>query len=290
MNFLVALAAIIIEFTLAGVVSLRSPHWSGAWAARLAALCADLRWYRGWLGALLLIGLPVMAVQLVGDWLMGVSHLLFILASLGLLVWMLGPTDLNRELEEYRRSLLLDAEERAATTPAFTTTTAGIDFGPATGDAEFDACRAELAAVALAAERAWFAPLFWFFVGGPAGVVAYRLAASLERAPQVDSSMAAPLAFLHEALAFVPARITALSLGIAGTLVPVLEAAPAAGMFRWGASAALVARSALAATDDGRVREGSGDDAHLARLHQMRALVRRALNVWIVLLAVLAVS
>ena len=290
MNFLLALSAIIIEFTLSGVVSLRTPHWSGDWATRMAGLCAGLRWYRGWLAALLLIGLPVLAVEWAGEWLMDVSHLLYYLASLGLLVWMLGPTDLNREIEEYRRALFLSGDERAAATPAFVTTTANIDFGPPSGDAEFDGCRAELAAVALAAERAWFAPLFWFFVAGPAGVVAYRLAASLERAPQVEASIAPALAWLHEALAFVPARITAISLGIAGTLVPVLEAAPAAGAFRWGASAALVARSALAATDYGRVHEGSGDDLHLLRLQQIRALVRRALNVWMALLALLAVS
>ncbi len=134
MNFLLALSAIIIEFTLSGVVSLRTPHWSGAWAAR-CGLCDGLRLYRGWLGALLLIGLPVLAVELVGDWLMSWSHPLYYLLSLGLLVWMLGPTDLNREVEEYRRSLYWSAEERAAATPAFTTTTAGIDFGPPSGDA-----------------------------------------------------------------------------------------------------------------------------------------------------------
>lgn len=290
MNFLLALSAIVIEFTLSGVVGARSPHWSGAWATRLGALCAGLHWYRGWLGALLLLGLPVLAVELVGDWLMGWSHLLYYLASLALLVWMLGPTDLNREIEEYRRSLSLDGDERAAATPAFTTTTAGIDFGPLSGDPQFDACRGELAALALSAERAWFAPLFWFFVGGPAGVVAYRLAVSLERAPQVGATLAGPLAFLHEALAFVPARITAINLGIAGALVPVLEAAPAAGAFRWGASAMLVARSALAATDYGRVHEGEGTDAHLARLQQMQSLVRRALNVWMALLAVIALA
>ncbi len=290
MNFLLALCAIVIEFTLDGVVSLRTPHWSGTWATRLASICASRSFYRGWLGALLLLGLPVLAVELGSDWLMGWSHPLYYLASLGVLVWMLGPTDLNREIEEYRRSLYLTGDERAAATPAFTTTTAGIDFGPPSGDEQFDACRAELAALALSAERAWFAPLFWFFVCGPAGAVAYRLAVSLERAPQVEASIAVALSCLHEALAFIPARITAINLGIAGTLLPVLEGAPAAGVFRWGASAALVARSALAATDYGRVHDGSGDDPHLYRLNQMRALVRRALNVWMALLAILAVT
>lgn len=290
MNFVLALGAIIIEFALSGVANLRSPHWSGAWATRLASMCAGLHFYRAWVGALLLVGLPVLAVQLGSEWLMSWSRPLYYLASLGILVWMLGPSDLNREIEEYRRSLYLSGDERVAATPAFTTTTADIDFGPPSGDEQFDACRAELAALALSAERAWFAPLFWFFVCGPSGVVAYRLVVSLERAPQVEASIAAALAWWHEAMAFVPARITAVNLGIAGTLVPVLEGAPAAGAFRWGASAALVARSALAATDYGRVHDGSGDDPHVYRLNQMRALVRRALNVWMALLAIIAVT
>lgn len=289
MNFLLALVAIILEFSLGEVIKTRVGHWSGAWAARLATACAGRTWYRGWPGALLLIGLPVLAIGLALELVRSWSHPLYYLASLALLIWMLGPTDLNREIEEYRRSLDLSGDERIAATPAFTTTTAGIDFGPATNDLEFDNCRAELAALAVAAERAWFAPLFWFFVLGPCGAVAYRLAASLERASQLEASISSAVAWLHEALAWVPARITAINLGIAGTLLPVLEGAPAAGAWRWGASTALVARSALAATDDGRIHDGSGENPHIARLNQMRALIRRALNVWLVLLAVVTV-
>ena len=288
MNFLLVLAAIITEFTLGGVVSLRSSHWSGAWAARLAAACASWNRYRGWLGVVLLLGIPLVAVEFLSDALMSWSHPLYYLASLALLVWMLGPTDLNREIQEYRAALSLSGDERLTATPAFTATTAGIDFGVSSGDREFDTMRAELAALALAAERAWFAPLFWFFVLGPLGAVIYRLAASLERAPQVEASIAARLAAVHEALAWLPARITAINLGVVGTLVPVLEGASKSGAFRWGASAALVARSALAATDNGRIHEVGDGDPHLQRLNQMQALVRRALYVWLVLLAVVA--
>lgn len=289
MNFLIALLAIILEFTLGDSISARARHWSGAWASCLGKRCAQWSWYRAWPAALVLIGLPVLVVWLASELLMTWSHPIFYLASLVLLLGMLGPTDLNREIEEYRRALGLTGEERAAATPAFTATTAGIDFGLPTNDAEFDLSRAELAALAVAAERAWFAPLFWFFVLGPCGAVAYRLAVSLERAPQLEPSTSSAVAWLHEALAWVPARITAINLGIAGTLMPVLEGAPSAGALRWGASTALVAKSALAATDYGRVHDGSGDNPHIARLNQMRALIRRALNVWMVLLAIVTV-
>ena len=289
MNFLLALLALIIEFSWGDVGSARTRQWSVAWAAWLATHCAQQPWYRGWPGALMLLGLPVLAVGLFLQILMSWSHALYYLASLALLLWMLGPTDLNREIEEYRRSLDLSGDERVAATPAFTSTTAGIDFGLPTNDLEFDACRAELAALAVAAERAWFAPLFWFFVLGPCGAVVYRLAVSLERAALLEASIGGAMTWIHEALAWIPARITAINLGIAGTLLPVLEGARTAGVFRWGASTELVAKSALAATDYGRVQDGSGDDPHIQRLNQMRALVRRALNVWMVLLAIVTV-
>ena len=289
MNFLLAFLAIIFEFTVGELISARARHGSGAWAAWLATTCARRSWNRGWAGALLLLGLPVLAVWLGLQLLMSWSHPLYYLASLALLIWMLGPTDLNREIEEYRRALDLTGDERLAATPAFTTTTAGMDFGPPTGDLEFDTYRAELAALAVAAERAWFAPLFWFFVMGPCGAVAYRLAVNLERAPQLEAGIGSAVIWMHEVLAWVPARITAIGLGIAGTLLPVLQGAQSAGAFRWGASAALVAKSALAATDYGRVQDGSGDNPHIQRLNQMRALIRRTLNVWMALLAIVTV-
>ena len=287
MNFLVLLTAVVIEFTLAWVVHLRAPHWSTRWAAWLATACAGLGLYRGAVGAALLLGLPLAGAALLFDWLWDHASLFYHLASLALLVWLLGPTDLKREIEEYRRSLGAGRDEY---TPAFAVTTAGLDLGPASGDPEFDACRGEFAAIALSAERAWFAPLFWFFVAGPVGVLAYRLAANLEHAAEVEDSIARVVGQVHEALACVPARITALSLGVAGTLVPVLEGLVAGGLFRWGASAQLVARAALAATDHGRVHDDASDAPRRYRAAQMDALVRRALNVWMVLFAVAAVA
>lgn len=289
MNFLLALLAIILEFGLGDVVSVRARHWSGVWASWLATTCAGQSWYRGWAGVLALLGLPLLAVWLVLELLMSWWYPLYLLASLALLVWMLGPTDLNREIDEYRRALDLTGDERVTATPAFTTTTAGIDFGPPTNDIEFDNYRAELAALAVAAERAWFAPLFWFFVLGPCGAVAYRLAASFARALQFEVGIGSAVVWSHEALAWLPARFTAINLGIAGTLLPVLESARQAGAFRWGASAELVAKSALAATDYGRIHDSDGDSPHIQRLHQMRALIRRALTVWMVLLAIITV-
>lgn len=284
MNFLLVLAAVVIEFSLAGVVRLRSPHWSAAWARRFGAACEGTALCRGWLGALLLLGLPLLAASLVFGWLWEHARLVHHLASLGLLVWMLGPTDLKREIVEYRAAV----GDAASEAPAFTATTAGIDLGIPTGDEGFDACRGELAAIALAAERAWFAPLAVFFVLGPVGVLAYRLAVSLEHAPEVPADIARHVARVHEALAFVPARVTALCLGVAGTLVPVLEGAAAAGFFAWGASARLVARSALAATDYGRVEQGPEQATARRRIDQMEALVGRTVNVWLALFALLA--
>ena len=288
MNFLLVLAAIVIEFGLNDVVTLRSPDWSGRWADWAMRQGRDQRWWRGWPAALLVIGVPVAATAVLFAVLFSLAHLLGHAVSLAVLVWMLGPADLRREIEQYRRSLGLGAAARATLGSAFTVTTAGLDLGPATGDDPFDAARGELAALALSAERGWFAPMFWFFVLGPLGAVLYRLCANLERAPQLEASSAHAIAQMHEALAWLPGRITALTLGIAGTLVPVLEELRAVGVFSWGRTGALVARASLAAIDHGRIHAVDASDPQHYRLNQMQALVRRALNVWLVVLALIA--
>lgn len=301
MNFLLVLAAAIIEFNVVSPVGLRAHGWSRDWAGWLGRLCGGQAWWGGWRSAALLVGIPVLVT-------LAVFHLLFEhapvvghIASLLFLLLMLGPHDLNYEVEHYHRQLV-EATVPAAAPPPFATLAYGVPLGPASGDEQFDETRAELASLALAADRAWYEPLFWFFVLGPCGALAYRLCATLGEpagaaADAIDGTPAdaattrgvtAVLAQVREALEWVPGRVTVFALGIAGTLVPVLEEARAGGLGRWGGTPELIARGALAAVDHGRIHTLIVGDPHAYRVNQMLALVRRALNVWLVLFAVVA--
>ena len=77
-------------------------------------------------------------------------------------------------------------------------------------------------------------------------------------------------------------------LGRLGSDCPFFLAARASGLTRWGTTPELIARSALAAIDNGRIQAVIAGDPRAYRLNQIAALVRRALNVWLVLFAVAA--
>lgn len=288
MNFLLILVAAVVEFTVASAAGLRSADWSRDWAGWANGLFGRHGWWDGPWGGALVLAVPVVLVAVAFAVLGEVSSFLAHVAALGVLLLMLGPPDLNAELEAAKRRRLVAGEDLVDDVDAPWHGLAGeADPGPPTGDAMLDAQRGELAAVALAADVAWYQPLFWFFALGPVGAVLYRLCANL-RHTELAPGVARAVAVAREALEWFPARLTAFALGLAGTLVPVIECVREHGWVRWGGTDTLVGRAALAAIDEGRVQRVVSSDLAVYRLNVVHGLVKRALSVWLVFLAVLA--
>jgi AmpE protein len=287
-HFLLILAGVALEFVAGGGAAWRTTRWSFEWLAWVERVCGAWEAWRGPLAVATIVGLPVLAVLVASVLLHDFSALLGHAFALGVFVLMLGPEDLAAEVAHHRQ--LLDGAGAGGRRPQYLHEAEAVELGAHRGDADFDAGRAELAALALAAMRAWYLPVFWFLVAGPVGAVACRLVSNLRRAEGLDDDAMGVLANLREALDYLPVRLTALALGLAGTLVPVLDAAREVGFLRWGRSRELLARAALAATDYGRVHEVIGGEPRLYRLNQMLALLRRALVVWLLVAAVVALA
>ncbi|MCB1747290.1 MAG: hypothetical protein KDK06_08940 [Gammaproteobacteria bacterium] len=285
-HFLLILAGVTVEFVVGGVAAWRTTRWSFEWLAWIERVCGGWEAWRGALAVVTIVGLPGLAVLLVSVLLHDFSAVLGHAFALAVFVLMLGPEDLAAEVDCHRLLLAGDGTRR----PHYLHEGDALELGAASGDAEFDGGRAELAALALAAARAWYLPVFWFLVAGPVGAVVCRLVSNLRRAAGLDDDAMRLLADLREGLDYLPARLSVLALGLAGTLVPVLDAARAVGFLRWGRSRELVARAALAATDYGRVHEVIGGEPRLYRLNQMLALLRRGLVVWLLIIAVVALA
>lgn len=289
MNFLLILVAFVVEFHVRGCEDLRSRRWSEAWLARLTRAAGGYRWWRGPGGAVLVIVPPVAAAVVAFGLLGAVSAGLADLAGLGVLLLMIGPRDLDRDVDAHNRASSGAAPATApARHPEFLALAAGLPLGAPAGDERIEESREEMAGLALAADSAWYQPLFWFLVLGPIGAVLYRLSANLCFARDIDDDLARALEQVHEALEWLPARVTVLAFALAGTFVPVLETARAVGLLRWGSSAELVARTALAAVDNGRINDAIVGDPDVYRMNAMHALVKRALHLWLVFLAALA--
>jgi AmpE protein len=287
MNFLIILLAVAAEFMVSSFDQWRSAPWSLQWANWLTGIGRRFSWWQGAPAVALIIALPLIAAAGVLSMLDAMSPLLGYVAAFGVLLFAFGPEDLTREVDVYK-SILAGAADGDINPPAFVAAARGTDLGAPSGDAQFDATRAELAALALAADRAWFQPLFWFFILGPIGAIAYRLVANLRRYEDGGEGVAAALAEVREAIEWLPARITVLLLGVAGTLVPVLDSARAVGVMRWRNSGNLVACAALAAADNGRIHEVIGGDVRIYRINFMLALLKRVLTGWLVVIAAAA--
>lgn len=86
--------------------------------------------------------------------------------------------------------------------------------------------RSLIGAMFIQSHERLFGVLIWFFVFGPLGAVAYRTASRLPRMLHADGeSLAADFAdTLHGLMAWIPARVTALLFGLAGSLDDALRA------------------------------------------------------------------
>ena len=234
MNFIAFLAGLLLERLLAGQLGLREPRWlaayvrgsveltsrAGTGAAAVAVVCALLPG----LAISVATSVATTAVHDVATLVHGVSGrghgLLQLLVAAVVLFFSLGPRDLKQEVREYRAALARDdrvAAERVAA--EILEHDAGQRQGPqlaSVGEAVF-----------VQANNRLFGVLFWFAVLGPFGALGFRLTDLMRREailcagrPGAAASAAATSRIcqrLHGVLAFVPARLVALSYGVAGS-------------------------------------------------------------------------
>ena len=171
--------------------------------------------WRSWLAPLVLLLPPVLVVYYVHD--MITSPFLDVLLSAAVLVLCLGPRDLAEDVHS-----LLEARARGDTHAANHLSRALLR-GPHAGDTR----RTLIGALFIQSHERLFGVLFWFFAAGPTGAVLYRLASRLPRAmnEMAPDSTASRLAeTVHDVLAWLPGRATALLYGLAGSLDDALRA------------------------------------------------------------------
>ena len=155
-------------------------------------------------GAALLVAV---ALQFVGSALFELAY------SAAILLLCFGPRDLADDVQRLRAAR---SAGDAATVARLTRT---LQLGPAP-DADH---RSLLGALFIQSHERRFGACLWFMVLGPAGAVLYRLASRL--ATVADEAPAqAGAARLHGLLAWLPARLTALLFGLAGSMDDALDA------------------------------------------------------------------
>jgi membrane protein required for beta-lactamase induction len=219
-NFVAFLVALVAEQLMAAHLAVRDPGWLLGYVraalravARASAIAAPLA-----IGAALLPG--VLAAVLIALPPVSAHPLLRILLTALVLFFALGPRDLKHEVGAYRDALARgDGPAAARLAAEVLEHDAGQRHGPG--------LESVAAAVFVQANNRLFGVLFWFALAGPLGALSFRVTDLMRReailraarrdAPPGAAAVGALCQRLHGVLAFVPARLLALSYGVAGS-------------------------------------------------------------------------
>jgi AmpE protein len=292
MTLIAVVLALLSERALAHALHLRDAGWVGGyyrWLRGRIATSGATAQAVGSVAGLLILVLPIaMAAVALDRWLPSLTWMIF---AAVVLVFSLGPRDLDEELEEYIAAEAAGDADRAKAAAAV------IIEHDAAQRREARAESVEEAAFVQANNRV-FGVLFWFVLLGPTGlgpVAAWLFRASdlLRREAIADSARLPAVAGLfeqiHFGLAWLPARLVALTYALAGSFEEARRemgrGVEAVGrmMERNDLLLVLAGRGALA-------KVAATDAAAAAPAQAALRLIRRALLIWLTVIALLSLG
>jgi membrane protein required for beta-lactamase induction len=218
MSLVVIFICLIAERFMLDYQPLRQSNWLQSYSQWLNRQSAPDWTRRGLVNLIILLLPPVLITallqQLLADTLFGLPSLLFAAA---VLLFCLGPVDLDTQVNDYIRAV--DAEDEDSLKQIARDM---LEDEPPNSEPALSQAVSE--AVLYQANQRLFAVLFWFLLLGPMGAILYRVAVQLPRLEQanreIDLFLDAKQLLLI--LDWLPARLTAICYAIAGSFEDAL--------------------------------------------------------------------
>lgn len=281
MNLISILLALAVEFFYKPVSELRRFDWFDRYHQALYHKLEGQPLRDGPVGVILLIGLVALAVWIVLASLAVLTGLLAFLFGLVVLIFSLGPRDLEQDVQA-----VLNALERDDTEAAVLSADQLGDGEPLDASSIPALVQQVRDRILVEANTRVFGVLFWFLILGPIGAVLFRLSCQVRQQAGVTDEYRNASRDLYRILAWIPARLTVLCYALAGNFVDTLS--------RWQSPRDLWEQDSdtfLIASGSGAIQAeyADRDDASPDRrpIQHALGLVKRALVVWVALLALL---
>jgi membrane protein required for beta-lactamase induction len=294
-SVLALLLALALERGLTHLFHLREPRWLDGYFDRVARVVAGSPRGLAAVGAVLALALPVLPVA-IADRALG-AHL-FGLPQLALAVLVLllsfGPRDLRDEVDDYVDAL--GRGDRDAADRRAKELLEGDAAGRGSGQRE-----AVEEAIFVQANNRIFGVIFWFMLLGPAGAWLFRVGdlmrrrAAFEAARHggVPQSTGGAPALLHGLLAWIPARLAAMSYALAGGFEDAIG--------NWRIAVDRASKGLLDRTEDLLARVGKGslqpslvgvapEVLDAATAHGAWRIVARSAWIWLAVIALLVLA
>jgi membrane protein required for beta-lactamase induction len=252
MSVLALLLALALERGLTHLFHLREPRWLDGYFDRAArALAGRPRGLAlaGVLAALLLPVLPVaLADRALGSHLFGLPQLGF---AVLVLLMSLGPRDLRDEVDDYVDALGRGDREAAGRRAKELLESDAASRGAGLREAVEEA-------IFVQANNRIFGVILWFMLLGPAGAWLFRVSDLMRRRAAFESARRGGLpepgggapALVHGLLAWIPARLAAVSYALAGSFEDAIG--------NWRIAVDRASRGLLDRTEDLLARVGRG--------------------------------
>jgi membrane protein required for beta-lactamase induction len=247
--------------------------------------------------AIALVAVPVLPVwwvsQALASPLVGLLQFAF---SVLVLLFAFGPRDLKDEVDDYVGALEQhdrdESQRRAKELLESSPTAHGVAAREAVEEAIF-----------IQANNRIFGVVFWFMVAGAAGAWAYRVSDMLRRraafeaarqgVPRMRGDLGSSLTLVHGMLAWVPARLCALSYALAGSFEDAVGnwrvAVDRAATGLLDRAEALLARVGKASLQPSLAEVGA-DALDVATARGAWRIVSRALWIWVAVIALLVLA
>ncbi len=294
MKLIALIVALILERLATHLFHLRSLRWLDRCIDPLVGFASRHRQIPAVISALIILGLlllPLILVWLlIDDALLGIP---FVVLSVVVLFFSLGPEDIFEEVSAWCRAVSAGDEESEANLSK-----AILECDPRPNSRISDA-------IFVQGNNRIFAVVFWFIVAGPIGAAIVRIADLIRRrtlfqqarrGKEVDEQpeMVDATEAVHAFLAWIPARLSALSYILAGSFD--------SGWAAWRSHAdtsdpqeigertdQLLARVGCASLSFVAPDEADADEARVAEAQSASRLLMRALLFWAVAVAALTI-
>mgnify|MGYP001827021521 FL=1 len=282
MNLISILIALAVETFYPQIQELRRFNWFYRYSDTLYQRLEGQSWRNGPVGIILVVGSIIFGVWLVDAMLAGVATAFSFLFGLAVLIFTLGPRDLAMEVNEFTEAVERGDYEAGE---IIATRIAGYDIS----GSPIEATRHVMEGILVQSNVRIFGILLWFMLLGPVGAVLFRLSCELKNhSADNESGYAAAARDLYRIMIWLPTHLVVLGFALAGSFVDTVSLWKSYNEIWKTDSEALLIESGIGAiSHEPHDEEGTPD---LEGVHQIMALVKRTLLVWLAALALLTLT
>ena len=244
-------------------------------------------WQPGTVTLLIVVGVLLFAVWLVSALLGSVLGLFAFLFGIAVLIFSIGPRDLDEDVQKIITAM---EEEDYEAANLYASELAGREIA----EPPMQLAQTVKEEILLQSNIRILGVIFWFILLGPVGAVLFRVSCLLKQQQQdQDDDFSRASRDLYDILVWLPARIVVLSFAVAGNFVDTMSYWNGiADLWQRRSEEFIVISGIGALRYESRIdrQHHNSDEIDINGIHHALALVKRAVIVWVVLLGLLTVT